>query len=522
MKVKKIEDFNHDVEIHKNVLSSMPINNQKNLKAYHKKVTELKEEYISVRDEIYREIKNRSSKYFNIKPDARLNDLSEEIKGLDNLALLNPLNSPYEKLGLDNILYRLNHFFKNDLDNLNNDILKILQIFKDVGIVLTSEHFIYSNYAKAYIKELLTDSSIEKMKFVFEELHWKCPDVILHVSMNIRLLYEKNKDKFIEYVNNRQRQYLKDGMTYDDYMLKQENLVREYYDLTHFDKYSILNGFLNSELILNDYTVVNVGKCSSKFYDENTSIEEQKNMINDTKNLLFNIIEYKNYLKYSFIVDDIRKKYSERSSHLGEAAKISKEIDALSQELVKMNETISNGYTKGFLFMKKRVDTEKMILDLNAKVKELSDKYDAYDLAVVYEQMNKYITDTSTIYDVFRFSLSYKYYLRNCIKTSKDDAGIDVVKQIVKEFDEFLHKTNINIIKNVNFNIDSDIAEIISDHYQLLHLKLTKESLSEENLDILIKDLTIIVNNYYMLEQDLNIDLINDLFESKKIIDSEV
>jgi len=172
--------------------------------------------------------------------------------------------------------------------------------------------------------------------------------------------------------------------------------------------------------------------------------------------------------------------------------------------------------------MKKRVDTEKMILDLNAKVKELSDKYDAYDLAVVYEQMNKYITDTSTIYDVFRFSLSYKYYLRNCIKTSKDDAGIDVVKQIVKEFDEFLHKTNINIIKNVNFNIDSDIAEIISDHYQLLHLKLTKESLSEENLDILIKDLTIIVNNYYMLEQDLNIDLINDLFESKKIIDSEV
>ena len=44
MGIKRLEDFNHDVEVHKNVLSSMPINNAKNLKLYKEKVQELKEE----------------------------------------------------------------------------------------------------------------------------------------------------------------------------------------------------------------------------------------------------------------------------------------------------------------------------------------------------------------------------------------------------------------------------------------------------------------------------------------------
>ena len=35
MGVKKLEDFNHDIEVAKEVLSSMPINNAKNLALYN-------------------------------------------------------------------------------------------------------------------------------------------------------------------------------------------------------------------------------------------------------------------------------------------------------------------------------------------------------------------------------------------------------------------------------------------------------------------------------------------------------
>jgi hypothetical protein len=521
MKLKKIEDFTHDVEVAKEVLSSMPINNQKNLKSYKAKVTKMKEDYIDVRNEIYEEIKKRSSKYFQIQEDGRVKVLSSELEGYKNLKIFNPLNSPYEKLGLDNILYRLNHFFKNDLADINNDILTVINLFREVGIEINSSSFVYSNYAKTYIKELLTDSSIERMKFVFEELHWKCPDVILHVSMNIRLLYNKNKSKFVDYINNKQKEIFSSGLSYQDCVIKRDNIIKELYEITHYDMYSILNGFLNSELILNDYTIVNVDKCKSKYYREGITSDQEKELIGDVKNLLDNVIEFKNYLKYVFVLDDVKKKYAERINHLGEDVKIAKEIDVIANELVKINETIDTGYTKGILFFKKRVDTEKLYLDLNAKIKELSTKYDEYDIANVYEQMNKHLNDTSTIYDVFNFALSYKTYLRSCIKSSKDEADIEVVKQTVSEFDQFLNNSIINVIRNTNFLVDNDIAEIISDHYQLLNLRITKEVLDADNLANLIADLTIIVNNFYMNELGLDINLVNDLFDSKKILENE-
>lgn len=517
MKIKKIDDFNHDIEVHKNVLSSMPINNQKNLKTYKDKVADLKSQYVSMKDELFEEIKNRSDKYFRLRENPRIEYLKQELEGLSNLRLLNPLNTPYEKLGIDNILYRLNHFFKNNLKETNEDIKTLLHLFQEAGSPLSANDFVYSIYARQYIQELLADDSLERMKLVFEDIHWKCPDVILHVSMNFRLLYNKYKANFVKYVDSRKDP----GLTYQDYLLKRENIIKELYDLKHYEEYNLLKGFMDSQLILADYTVVNVGKIYSKFLSENMSPSEQKEKIPDLKNLLLNVKEYKNYIKYQFVVDDVKKKYQEKDSHKDEATTKSKEIDTLAAELVKINNEINTGSTKGFWIFKKRVDLEQLYVDINTKMTELNTKFDEYDAAQVYELMSKSLSDTSTIYDVFRFALSFKTYLRNCIKAAKDDATIDSIKQLVKEFEIFMNETNISVIKNARFLHDSDISEIISDHYQILNIRLDKELLGEGNIDALLKDLRIMVNSYYLDSYDLSIDLVNDLFDSKKIIEKE-
>lgn len=518
MKIKKMEDFEHDVEVAKEVLSSMPINNQKNLKAYKEKVSSLKEEYIDIKEGLYQEIKKRSSKYLNIGKNEKIEVLEKELEGLKDLSLFNPLNTPFEKLEINNKLYRLNHFFKNDLDTVNGDIKYIIQLFNDVGVTLTANDFIYSYYAREYVKELLIDDSLDRMKYIFEELHWKCPDVIMHVSMNIRLLYNKYKNKFSEYIEKRKKEAFVDSLSYKDMIIKRDNILKELYELRHYDKSSIINGFMNSELILSDYTVVNVDKCYAKYFSESISNAEKKNVIGDLKNLLANAQEYNNYLKYTFILDDAKKKYADRANHVGEVTTINKEIDTLSSELAKINSEINNGSSKGFWIFKKKVDVEKLFVDLNTKMRELHDKFDQYDNASVYEEMSKDLTDTSSIYDVFQFAISFKTYLRNCIKASKEESTIDVVKQLVKEFDEFISSNNVNVIKNSKFNYDTDLAEVITDHYQLLNIRITKESLDEGNLEALIKDLKIMVNSYYLEDMGLNIDLVNDLFESQKIV----
>ena len=92
------------------------------------------------------------------------------------------------------------------------------------------------------------------------------------------------------------------------------------------------------------------------------------------------------------------------------------------------------------------------------------------------------------------------------------------MKQVVKEFDDFISSNNVNVIRNSRFNYDNDLAEVISDHYQLLNIKISKDLLDEGNLESLIKDLKVMINSYYLEDMGLNIDLINNLFDSKKII----
>ena len=72
MAIKSLENFNQDIEVVKEVLASMPINNAKNLSLYKSKIAELKTEYVNDRKELFNEIKRRSAKYLEMKPNSRI------------------------------------------------------------------------------------------------------------------------------------------------------------------------------------------------------------------------------------------------------------------------------------------------------------------------------------------------------------------------------------------------------------------------------------------------------------------
>lgn len=519
MGIKRLEDFNHDVETIKEVLSSMPINNAKNLTLYHNKVKDLKGEYSSYRDELFNEMNKRSSKYLVYKPSDKLERVRKDLLDYQDLSLFNPINTPFEKMGFDTLLYSLTHYYKNDLASVNEDIKEALSKFELVGIDLTEKDFIYSNYARKYIKELLKDDNIERMKDVFEELHWKCPDVISHIETSFRILFGKNIKAFEKYLEGRKKELLIDNLSYEDYLIKRTNLAKELYNLEHYEEDVLVNKFMEGKLVLNDYSVVNVNKCYSKFLGDNCDVNKGKTKIDDFKNLLYNLGEYKNYLKYSYVLDDVKKKFSEKDSHQGEIPKITKEINSIIDELTKLTAEINDGATKGFLFFKKKVDIEKSYLLVNEKVKELDLKYEEYDKALIYDKLSSYITETSSVYDVFKFVLSFKGYLRVCIKSNEEDVDINKVKRIVKDFESFLDNPNLNILKNVAFSVDSDVAMILIDHYKLLEINVKSDDLNIEGIDELEKALKIIINDYYLGNAGLNINFIMDLFESKKLID---
>lgn len=519
MGIKKLDDFNHDVEVVKEVLSSMPINNAKNLALYKNKVQELRSEYEGYRDQLFSEMRRRTEGYLSGTSSHRLEYVKKELLDYKDLSLFNPINTPFEKMGFDTLLYSLTHYYKNDLASVHSDIKEALAKFELVGVTLTENDFVYSNYARKYIKEFLKNDDLDRMKDVFEDLHWKCPDVISHIETSFRILFNKHIKAFEKYIEEKKKEIIVDNLSYDDYLLKRNSLAKELDELENYDVSVIVNRFMNGELLLNDYSVVNVSKCYSKFLGENCDVSKGKEKAEDFKNLLFNLDEYKKYLKYSYVLDDVKTKYAEKDSHQGEVAKIAKEIESIVSELIRLTKEINDGSTKGFLFFKKKVDIEKHYLTVNEKVKELDAKYEEYDKAFIYEKINSCLSDTSSIYDVFCFVLAFKGYLRSCIKAHDEDVDIHKVKETVKQFEAFLLQPNLTILKNIPFSVDSDIAEIVMDHYKLLEIDLKKEELTYDGVDALIQALTIIVNQHCLESNDLTIDFILDLFESKKLIE---
>ncbi len=520
MGIKNLEDTTHDIEVAKEVLDSMPINNAKNLALYKKKVAELKEEYSGYANELLGEIKRRSSKYLNAKPSDRLELVKKELQDYQDIDLFSPVNTPFEKMGFDTLLYSLTHYYKNDLASVNAEIKEVFRRFELVGVKLTEEDFIYSNYARKYIKELLKDDDLERMKDVFEDLHWKCPDVISHVETSFRILYNRFVKSFENYIDDKQHEIVLDSFSFDDYLMKRNNLAKELEEIEKYDEAILIQKFMNGELMLNDYNVVNISRCYAKFMGDNPDLAKGRAKVEDFKNLAFNLREYQGYLKFQFVLDDIKKKYAEKDSHVGDAAKLRKEISELIAELTKLTSEINSGNTKGFLFFKKKVDIEKNYLEVNEKVKELDAKYEEYDNAIIYEKLNEYITETSTIFDVFKFVLSYKGYLRSCIKSLDDSIDINKVKETVKEFDEFLSDPYLNVITSSPFNVDANLALIIMDHYKLLELNVNYDDMTIEGIDGLLKELEVCINDAYLTKYELSNEFILDLFESKKILDN--
>ena len=62
---------------------------------------------------------------------------------------------------------------------------------------------------------------------------------------------------------------------------------------------------------------------------------------------------------------------------------------------------------------------------------------------------------------------------------------------------------------------------ILIDHYKLLEINIKKDDLTIEGIDDLIKCLNIILNSYYLENAGLTIEFIVDLFESKKLIETD-
>ena len=117
-------------------------------------------------------------------------------------------------MDLDRILFNLNVFYRKNLDVVNEAIQKAIEKFKEVGIPLMPKDFTYSKYANEYMVVFFQEMekgnvNSERIKTEFEKIYWKCPDIIIHIRLNIFYIYTENEKNIDKYYEKKQEEALR-------------------------------------------------------------------------------------------------------------------------------------------------------------------------------------------------------------------------------------------------------------------------------------------------------------------------
>ena len=216
---KKTNEIIEKIEAEKEILKTMPKNNKKNITKYSEKIKELKKEYSNLNNKITKEMNKRYQTAISIENNPEINKINTELNKIEKILLiLNEQQTSYEKMGLDKIIYKIDKYYKGNLEDINEQIYLAIQKFEEVGIKLKLSDFNYSIFVSQYMETFFDDKTkgdkkVKKLQQKFEEVYWKCSDIIVHIELNLRNIYMKNEndiDKYFEKEkNNIIRQYEK-------------------------------------------------------------------------------------------------------------------------------------------------------------------------------------------------------------------------------------------------------------------------------------------------------------------------
>lgn len=526
-------EFDNYISSSKDVLSVLPINTKKNKSKYVEKVQELEDIALQMKSVIWKEMTERYERILDANENPRISELAKMIKQIENIDVFNELNTPFEKLGLDKITHSLNSFFEGDLNLVNANIKKFLEIFKDYGIELTKDDFCYSQYTTEYIDVFIKETAngnlnSDKLKKTFEKIYWQCPDIVIHIELNMRYLYYINSKKIEKELNDRNNKVL------TSMRLDKNGLVARFFDLNQEliktrrkDPKAILDKFVNDEWKIKDFGVkemtVLYDRYSNKRYFEET-LEKQEEINKNFGKLLNTLDEYSIYVRYKYIIDAIKKKYQNKAEFKDSYERKNKELRKKEQELLKENKKhqsmmkqIENPI---FMFFKKKL--ERKIYEFpvisNSKIKELQKLYLELDEEAVNTRIAEYVDDNCTIKYMFKIAISFYSYAYNLIKEEyADDMEVNAADelQVLVDFINQPYKVMLNNIKLVE---EPDITSIIANRYKILNINIEKENLEPDSIESLIEDVEKIVNYHNINRSGLEINDIAFVEKMKPLI----
>ena len=518
----KTEEILEKISASKEILSTMPKNNPKNVEIFKAKLEELEKEYTTYQDQVSNELKKRYEKAVKKTENKEIENLKTRIKTITYiLELLNEEKTSYEKMGLDRSIFTISRYYKENFESVNEQIQICLDKFSKVGIVVSLDDFNYSIYVKDYMKTFFQELKkgnihSDKIKEKFEEIYWKCPEIMIHIELNMRNIYFKNESIIDKYFEKEKNEKLKKAnITLAEINKSYIDLKKQLMEKMAIEPRLIQEKFLSGECNIHnlesDKLKTDIAKILPKDIAE--TIEENEEVKGNIINFLNSLQEYQNYLKFKFIIDDIKQFYEEKENYKKVYLETKKEIETLEKKLNKLNKKANK---KGLFGIKKIANGQTQ--ETKELIQTIKEKYKELDMNKFYNKIYTDINEDSTIYDILNLANSYYVYLTTCFIDHFKNIKPEEINEKVNELDGFLNNPSNAMIKHTSFIEENDLALIIADKYKLLHFTIDKQDLDAKHLGTLIAKLENIQMAINIRKANLKVEDIELLCEIKKLL----
>ena len=508
---REFEKIQEEVNIDKEILGALPKNGIRANSKYAQRIEEVAAKYYVYKDKFYNEVKRRYDELYTTKYNTSVN-VTDELDDLDEkLYLLNEYNTAFEKIGLDKDILVLRYYYKKDLGIVNNAIADAITKFRSVGLQITPTDFKYNKYVTEYITVFLDkldkdDLNSSEIKTKFEEIYWKCPEIITYIELNLQYIYNQNEKK-IERALDEKKEVLLKQYPKDEVWNKYTQYKTMAIENSANDAQKIVGEFRDKTLRPADFTAENISKLVVEYTGQAKITDSDFEKICDSLvKLKHSLEEYMRYLKFKPIVDEIISIYKEKDKYKTSYTQLRKNIDKDDNRIIKMNFGI---------FSKNALPKQ---TELALQNKEL---YKQMAKEKVYQTIATKLNDQSTYYDAIKLASSFYEYLFTHLINKDKTMGDEIIVDYIDNLQEFAKWPYFTILNNINILEEKDIAFLIKDRYSLLGINLTKEDLDEGKLPKIIETLEKVEKFYYIKKNGIDVDAIEDELELKTVVDSK-
>ncbi len=515
-----VENIEKQMTTDKEVISVLPRNGIKTIKTLLQTIQDMTQKYENLNQKLLKEIQSRYVELTTVEENTEIPQIEQEILKYNIAEKNTDMRSSFEKMGLDRVIYNINGYYKSNLERLNKELIFSIKQFEKVGIKLTADDFCISEYAKKYMEVLLReaydgDINSEAVKNQFEKVYWECSDVVSHLYVNLRYIYDKYENQIDKFYNEKAQEILKSlSLTVEGLEEKKAELIKKKNKIEETDNKMILDKFYTGSLNINDYKEDNYKRIYLELTGKDvTALSDiEKNEINENiDKLSMNLTEYAKYLEYKFLIEQILQTRQEllKTAQANKDKKVKKtqyeilkeEIRKLQVEIFKLNAKIEKP-NKGWFERKKTEDKKDSvaILQRNNFILDLKKVYMQLDEEIINKNILQDLDETSSLFDVLEFASSYYGYMAKAMIKNNEDITDKEIGEKADEVRKFINFSNITVINHVNISDTKDLSIIIKDKYKLLGMQISKENFEEDSIEDFIRKVKII-NNYNNIQK---------------------